>query len=159
MHTLKIVYFINFCFGLLHNSHSDQFQCNVCTCYYAEPTTFADCSSTGLDSLPVLELFIVDTLNMVDLANNRIVTLDQDVLDTWILLEYIDLRGNHINCSELVKIDPSVKIFTDCTQPTQCKYSYLNLFLSLTSPFRFLQELCEKKIKKNIVINKNKINE
>lgn len=117
--------FILFLLICARTCHSDQFRCNICTCYYTPPTTFMDCSGTGLTVLPLIDEMVAQTLNIVFLNRNNISILDEHILDTWDLLEYMDVRANPMICPELYKVGHGIQVISDCQLSTICKYTYL----------------------------------
>ena len=98
-----------------------EFQCNVCRCYYTEPTTFMDCSDLELDWLPVIDEMVAFTLTTVYLKNNNITILDTDILETWDVLNFLDISKNPLNCDELVKLPSDVEVVSDCIKTNESK--------------------------------------
>lgn len=88
-----------------------------------------DCTSRGLDSLPILDRLVAPKLASVLMNSNNITLLDEQVLYTWDSLEYIDLRANPLPCSELEKVKDGVEILTDCIFPTKGKPSFIFTFI------------------------------
>ena len=120
---------ICFLYAVITGTYSDEFKCNVCTCYYAEPTTFMDCSGLGLDWLPELVDMVTYSLTTVFINGNNVTILDEVILDEWSVLEYIDIRNNPLQCDELKKIQPSVTVLSDCHPPTDGKYTHLYILV------------------------------
>lgn len=110
-----------FLLALVVRSHAYEYQCNDCTCYYAEPTILMDCSHRGLDSLPILREIDTARLTAAILMSNNITLLDENVLESWALLGYIDLRENPLLCTEIGKLKDGIEILTDCIKPTKGK--------------------------------------
>lgn len=100
-------------------SHAYQYQCSVCMCYYAEPTTLMDCSSRGLSNLPFVNDRVKFTLTSVLLNMNNFTILNENVLNTWELLEHMDIRDNPLQCDELKKVKQGIEVLSDCILPTK----------------------------------------
>lgn len=72
----------------------------------------------GMDSLPLLPKEISISVSEVYMNNNKLVYLDQDILDSWDLLTYIDLTDNPVLCNELLKINEDVQVLAECISET-----------------------------------------
>ena len=91
-----------------------------------------DCSARDLDWLPTLDEFTTLSLTVVFMTDNNITILDENILDKWDLLNYIDLRGNPLECNELAKIQQGVEIiYNGCqTRTTRiCEYTNIYIFI------------------------------
>lgn len=89
-------------------------QCGVCRCIYIEPHYSADCEGLGLETLPLFDETVTIVLNEVYLKDNKLVELDQNIIDSWYNLEYMDLSNNYISCEQMGKISDVVKIDGVC---------------------------------------------
>lgn len=81
----------------------------------------------GLESLPLLPEDVVYYVSEVYLSNNNIMILDEDVLQTWDMLSYLDITRNPITCNEIEKkISQDVQVLSDCVYITTGEhYIYL----------------------------------
>ena len=96
-------------------SQSD-YRCGMCICYDLHPQRIMDCKQMELNSLPLLLEQDTIGLTSVFLNDNSITKLDQDILDSWISLKFIDLRGNPLICTELSKLSKNVQVLENCQE-------------------------------------------
>ena len=89
-------------------------RCNVCICYHYGVKITMDCRNQGLNTLPLIDKFDTLSLKEVYMNGNNITRIEANILLSWDLLSYIDLRDNPIICSELLKIPKQVTVLTDC---------------------------------------------
>lgn len=98
------------------------YRCGICTCYFLDPETMMDCRFMDLRTLPFIEKENTYGMTTVYLNDNEISTLDKNILDSWDSLNFIDLSGNPIQCSELSKIPQNVHLIHSCIMDfTTCK--------------------------------------
>lgn len=104
--------------SLLHifvNSQSTT-QCGLCVCVYIEPYYTLDCENAGIHELPLLEYTIGKLVNKAYLDKNHIRFIDSDIIESWYMLDFIDLTHNMLKCTEIEKIPENVKVKTDCSE-------------------------------------------
>ena len=77
-----------------------------------------DCRSLNLHGLPTLAKSDTYSLTEVYMNHNNIKWLDQKILASWDLLEYINLSDNPLDCTELVKVDKKVNVVSECPSTT-----------------------------------------
>jgi hypothetical protein len=113
MYSLLVVF-------VLHSGvHANEVPCAQCTCYIGEDIQIADCESTELTTLPVFTQYMALGLQAIHLKNNAISHLDVKIIESWISLYYLDLRGNPLECFEFSLIDfGTVTVHTDCIPQT-----------------------------------------
>lgn len=128
------VFYILFSIYSLSKSQSTT-QCSLCTCIYIEPMYILDCENAGIHQLPELDYSIAKLVSKAYLAKNHLTMLDTDILSSWSMLEYIDLSHNSLKCKELSKIQPNVRISTDCGQEIG---KYINLYFIFIILFLFI---------------------
>lgn len=107
----------------------NDYRCGKCQCLNLDPYIVADCRGKGLKTLPLFDMLVTFSLKKLYLNDNRITSLDQDIIKSWSMLYYIDLTGNNISCHDLNKFPEKVKIKSDCHHAYTGKLAYSSHFL------------------------------
>ena len=95
-------------------THTQDWRCNECRCYYLEPYIIADCVNKGLYDLPTFNEKDALIVRYMYIMNNYIVKLDESVLSTWVQLEFLNISYNAIQCIELEKIPDRIQVESTC---------------------------------------------
>lgn len=112
-----------------HDSvHGSKIQCGECQCIEIRQNFILDCENLGMTYIPDVDDLIRRHISHAYMSGNNLQIFDIDAFDKWYSLKFIDLTGNPgLECSELTKIPPNVKIQVECMQQT--KGMYFRIFL------------------------------
>lgn len=103
-------------------------QCGECECISVGSDYILDCEGLGIHKLPEIDSIIERSISYAYFKDNKITFLNKTILSRWYSLQYIDFSGNYnLPCTELVKIDISIKIGStkDCVSTTEGMYLHV----------------------------------
>lgn len=87
-------------------------------CLCLQRLKLVDCSGLNLEIIPNFQISNLDKFSSISLRNNRITHFNASIFHTFTTIEFIDLRGNPLDCVQLYnqEIPAVMTVITDCVR-------------------------------------------
>ena len=121
---ISTIFLLLYTLNLFSTGQTQDYQCGQCICHQIFSSVLMDCRDKDLQELPLIEQDYVYGLTTVYLNNNKIKTIDMDIINSWNTLEFIDLTGNPLSCSELHKIPKEIQVIGSCEMEDKFRGMY-----------------------------------